>query len=113
MRFAHGETVVRLRYTLIGTDGYGNDLYDDEPAETPLPDVGVAPRYSSERDQGESTVIVGKTLLLPPLPGYDVQPGDRFRVGGAVYEVEGEPGVWRSPFSGTFFGTEVPVKRVT
>jgi hypothetical protein len=112
MMFARGETVARLRRVLIGTDGYGNDLYDDVPTEKSLECVGVVPRYSSERDQGESTVIVGKTLLVPPLPGYDALPTDRFRVAGVVYEVDGEVGVWRSPFSGTFFGTEVPVKRV-
>lgn len=112
MKLAHGEKVVRLRATPTGTDDYGNDI-PGEPVEYPMYGVGVAPRTSTERNQGETTVFVGLSLYLPPTPGYNVLPTDRFRVRGVVYEVEGEPGVWRSPFSGTFFGTEVPVRRVT
>ena len=108
MRFAYGETVTRIRQQ--GRDQYG------DPVGEPVPDVdiagcGVAPRQAGEEiGQGRVAVTSGLTLYMPP--GTDVLPSDRFEVRGVVYEVDGEPGDWRSPFTGWRPGMEVQLTRV-
>jgi hypothetical protein len=106
--FQHGQTIIRIRRTSTGTDDYGNEEFTTD--EVAVHGVGVAPRSSSEREQGETTVIVGKALYVPP--GVSILASDQFRIGGVVYQVEGEPGEWTSPFTGTQFGTEVAIRRV-
>lgn len=103
---------VRIRAGASTTpDGYGNAVPGAD-VETSLPTLGIAPRSSSEFNQpGRTAVIVGLTVFFPG--GTDVLSTDRFRVRGTVYEVDGEPGDWRSPFTGRRPGVEVALKRVT
>lgn len=112
--FAHGETVVVLRGDTVD-DPYSNEpatgLSWDSPAETPVAGCAVAPRYANEGlDPFRPGVIVGLAVYMPA--GTDVTARDRLRVRGEVYEVDGEPALWRNPFTGWAPGIEVAVKRL-
>lgn len=105
-----GETVTIVRPAET-TDAYGNPAADwDDPTETAVDGVAVAPRVDTEdRSAGRQGVIVGLTLYLPA--GAAIAATDRVVVRGDTYEVDGEPGDWRSPYS-TAKGVEVAVRRV-
>lgn len=110
MIFPYGETAVRIRTTPGGRDPYGDPIGDVE-TRTDITGCAVAPRQAGEQiGQGRIAVTSGVTLYLPP--GADVLPSDRFEVRGAEWEVEGEPAVWRSPFTGWEPGREVQLTRV-
>ena len=111
MRFAYDETVVIVRAPLV--DGpYGNQERDWANAtRTDSPGWGFAPRSGGEATTSDiPAVIVGLTGYGPP--GAGVLPTDRMEVRGEVYKVEGEVGVWRSPFTGWEPGVEVALRRV-
>jgi hypothetical protein len=107
------ETVTRLRGT-EGTDAYGTPSISwASPAELDIPNTIVAPRMAAGDElarHGRQGVIVGLTIYPPS--GSDIGYRDRVRVRGAVYEVEGEPGDWRNPFTGDRPGMEVALRRV-
>jgi hypothetical protein len=108
MIFPYGETVTRIRS--VERDEFGDPIGDAEP-NLDIPGCGVAPRQAGEQiGQGRIAVTSGLTLYVPP--GADVLPSDRFEVRGAVWEVAGEPAVWRSPFTGWEPGREVELTRV-
>lgn len=79
--------------------------------ETVVEGCAIWPRTSSEQDQARSQVIVGLTVFIPP--GVDVPATDKARVRGVLYEVDGDPGLYRSPLTGHASGTEVALRRVT
>jgi hypothetical protein len=109
--FAYGETAVIVRAPLV--DGpYGNQGRDwDAASRTDSPGWGFAPRGGDEQqDPGVPAVIVGLTGYGPP--SADVLPTDRMEIRGEVYEVVGEVGEWRSPFTGWEPGVEVALRRV-
>lgn len=110
MNFAYDETAVILRAPLV--DGpYGNQQRDwDNATPTDSPGWGFAPRSQEGTTSDSPSVVVGLTGYGPS--GADVLPTDRVEVRGQVYEVEGEVGVWRSPFTGWEPGVEVALKRV-
>lgn len=109
----YGETVTLLRTGSTTHDEYGNDVLDE--SSSVIRDVAVWPRTSSETT-GENNAgdrnqtIIGLTLLIPP--GIAVRSTDRFVVRGERYEVDGEPGVWRSYLTNTQAGTQVTLTRV-
>lgn len=105
-----GELVVVLRPGPMTRDAMGQEVPGPD-TEIPVPGCAVWPRTSSERDQGQAQVVVGLTVFVPP--GVEVRATDRMRVRGAVYQVDGEPGTYRSPLTGTTSGTEVALSRVT
>ncbi|HEX5541114.1 MAG TPA: hypothetical protein VFX60_06060 [Micromonospora sp.] len=111
MNFAYPETAIVLRAPLI-EDRYGNEVRDWVNQERIESDGwAFAPRFSDEAsDAGRQGVIVGLTGLGPP--GADVLATDRMEVRGLTYEVEGEPGEWRNPFTGWLPGIQVALKRV-
>jgi hypothetical protein len=111
VQFAHGETVTILRAGAT-TDYYGNVSTDWGAAtETEVTGCALAPRKAEEeRDQGRQGVIIGLTLYAPP--GTDLLPTDRVRARGEVFEVDGFPGIWDNPLTGTSFGIEVALRRV-
>lgn len=110
MIFPYGETVVRIRRTPGGRDPFGDPIGDTEE-RVDIPGCGVAPRQAGEQiGAGRIAVTSGVTLYVPP--GADVRPSDRFEVRGEEYEVDGEPAVWRSPFTGWEPGREVVLTRV-
>jgi len=107
----YGETAVVVRAPLAD-DGYGNRARDwDAATRTQSHGWGFAPRRGDENaPDGGPGVIVGLTGYGPP--DADVLPTDRVEVRGQVYEVVGEVGVWRSPFTGWEPGVEVALRRV-
>lgn len=106
------ETVIRLRAGEGTTeDPYGNPVPGAD-VEVEIPTLGIAPRVSSEfNEPGRNAVIVGLSVYFPR--GTDVKASDGFRVRGEVYEVDGEPGDWRNPFTGVARGIEVALSKVT
>lgn len=107
----YGETVTIVRPGPPTQDAYGNDV-PGPPTEIEVAGAAVAPRTSSEDLNARDQVIVGLTVYLPP--GTIVQPTDRMRVRGELYEVEGEPGTYlRSPFTGLAGPVEVASTKVS
>lgn len=100
-------TVVRIRPP--GRDEYGDPLSADSE-EDDIPDCVVSPRLSTEvTAPGRQGVVVGLTLYAPY--GTDLVHTDQVKVDGVLYELDGEPGPWKSPFSGWEAGVEVALKR--
>lgn len=81
------------------------------PATHTIDGCAVAPRTSSETTDLGDAVIVGLSLFAPY--GADVKVTDRIRIPDdpVPWEVDGEPGHWRSPFSDWRPGTQVALTR--
>jgi hypothetical protein len=105
-----GETATVLRPGTPTQDPYGNDVPGDD-TETDYGSCAVWPRVSSEDVQARDQIIDGLYVLFPV--GADVLATDRVRVRGEVYLVDGEPGVYRSPLTGTRLGPQVALTRIT
>lgn len=105
------ESVTRLRAPTT-TDRYGGTIRDwDNAVEKALDGWSVAPRHEAEdHDNGRQGVLVGYTLYGPA--GTDVLPSDRLVIRGATHEVDGETGVWTSPWTNVTAGVEIHAKRV-
>lgn len=106
MTYPFGESVTISRPS--GTSRYGDPL---PPTDIPLTGVVFAPRYSTELSDQRSTVIIGLTMYGPY--SMDVKPYDRLVRNGVTWEIEGEPGRWKNPYTGLKAGCEVSLKRVT
>lgn len=88
------------------------DPYGDSVAGTSetIDGCAVAPRSSSDIDgRGRAGVIVGLTVLFPA--DTVIAATDRFEIDGVLYQIEGVPGVWVSPFTGWRPGVEVALTR--
>lgn len=112
--FPAGDVVTVLNAPLI-EDEYGTpDVLRDWTAatETDVAGCAVAPRSSAEpQEPGRSALSVGLTVYMPP--GVPVDASSRLLIAGTLYEVEGEPAVWKSPYvAGPVGGVEVAVSRV-
>lgn len=105
-----GESATVLRAGASTTDPYGNEV-PGEDTETTYQGCAVWPRVSSEDVQARDQVIDGLYVVFPT--GADVVATDRVRVRGDVYLVDGEPGGYRSPLTGTALGPQVALTRVT
>lgn len=109
MTFPHGTTVTVLRDSPGGFDAYGDPI-TSTTAETNIPNCAVAPRFSTEpTERGRQGVIVGLTVYAPF--GSDVLFTDRLEIAGVEYVIEGTPGSWSNPFTGSTPGMEIAVKR--
>ena len=112
----HGETVIILRPGApTGRDEYGVETVGP-PEEIPVPGCGIAPRDGNgaggnEQTQARDTVIIGLTLYAPA--GTDLRPTDKVRVAGVLYEVDGQAGAFRSPFTGSAGPVVAALERVT
>lgn len=99
--------VVRVRppgYTDAG------DPIEAAPTRVPLCEAFTAPRTSSDiTDRGRAGVIVGLTLFGKY--GTDLKHTDQVEVDGVLYDVDGEPGQWKNPLTGTKAGFEVALTR--
>jgi hypothetical protein len=110
VKLPHGETITVRRPSSPAATG---------PRGDPLPytthtvaGCAFAPRASTETVDRRDTVITGLTLFAPP--DADIQPTDRIqRADGSLWEVDGEPGDWQTPWTGWHPGLEIAVKRVT
>lgn len=106
--FRNGRTVT-FRYPTWSADRYGNERPGPPWTDELVAGCAVAPRRSPEdHAAGAQAVIIGLTLYAPKAPG----PHDVVVIDGEEFQVDGEPGVWQSPFSGHRPGVEVPLKRV-
>lgn len=107
--FTHGEQILWHRWQSAGRDSHGSPtgtLADPIPVEN----VGFAPE-STEESGGKQVVSTAKLYCNPPI-GYGSR--DQFTVRGVRYAVDGDSqGGWRNPFTGTQFGQEIQLKRVT
>lgn len=105
-----GETVTILRRTETGTDRYGKPVYEWPEPGTEVRGCAVAPRTSEEPLQiAREIVYEGLAVYMPP--GVSVTPYDRLVIRGTVYEVDGEPIDFRSPYAAVSRGVRVHVKR--
>ena len=110
----HGETVTRLRAARV-TDPYSLD--DDQldwttVDELDIPGCVVYPASTSvhERtEEGRDQARQGLTLLAPPDP--DIEPWDRVRVRGVVFEVDGFVFDYVHPMTGWRPGAQVSLQR--
>ena len=90
------------------TDQYG-DTTETKANPVDVSGAAFAPRASTERtDPRAPAVLSGGSLYLTV---DSISPLDQFLVNGELYEVEGEPGRWVSPFDGRDFGYEVAIRR--
>jgi len=106
LRGAFGETVTVIRQT-------ENNRGDWTPGETfRVEGCAVWPTTSTETVEGGMDIVVlGLTLLMPPYS--DVLSTDKITVRGILYTVNGEPGIHKSPLTGTRAGIEVQLKAQT
>lgn len=111
-QFPNGVDVTRLRGTEVD-DGYGGKVISwAAPASATIPGVALAPRVGDElHAPGRDGVVVGLTLYSLDANA-DITYRDRIQYGGTLYEVEGEPGRWSSPYSGFPHGLTVALRRV-
>lgn len=106
MNFPHGTTVL-LRSTTVTDDGLGNTTV--VTTETAWGPCAVAPRYATEStDPRVAPVVVGKTVYGPAV---DIDADDTLVIDGEVWQVDGLPAEYVSPFTGWAPGIEVQVKR--
>jgi hypothetical protein len=105
-----GETITILRPGAPTQDDYGNDVPGADE-ENDVPGCAVWPRSSDEDNRSRQQVTQGLNVVAPY--GTDIRPADRVQVRGLVYTVDGEPGSWRSPLTGTEGGVQVSLTRVT
>lgn len=106
MDFAAGKTLT-LQSVTTTDDGLGNST--ESVVESLWGPCAVAPRYATESSGPRSpAVIVGLTVYGPATV---INSDDRVLIDGVLWQVDGLPGVWESPFTGWAPGVEVPVKR--
>lgn len=109
-------TVTRIRPT--GRDALGDPIAGD-PDELDLPGAFVAPRSSSGvDDRGRAGAIVGLSLYAPGgteaarlIRAGDLVRTDLVRSDGTVFTIEGEIGIWTSPYGSGADGVEVALRR--
>lgn len=101
------EKVTWHRYTEGAKDRYGRATFTFTDEEIL---AKVAPGQSSEPRRGFAhRTIAAMTIYASITP--DEQ--DEFTVRGKRYGVEGETGNWANPFTGTSFGVEIPLRKVS
>jgi hypothetical protein len=103
-----GETVTRVRPT--GTDAYGDPIAG-APAEVAIDGCALAPRSSADlTNGGRQGVVAGLTLYAPS--DADIEATDRIVARGQTWEIDGEIGDWRNPYTNEQPGLEVALRRV-
>lgn len=111
MQFPVGQTVTIIRATYV-VDDFGDLRPTGPPSRTVIAGCALAPRSSSDvTEPARQGVLVGLTLYIPD-PAVDIVPTDRVEWGGVLYDIDGDVGVWRSPFAaGLVDGVEVALRR--
>lgn len=114
MRFPHGITVTRLRAPVV-SDGYGGTVRDwsdpDQLDRIEVDPCAVAPLAEDEQTQRGREGVADAWTLYAPYDA-DIEAHDRIEYDAQQFDIDGEPGRWRSPFSGTEFGMTVRIIRV-
>lgn len=114
MNFPHGRTVYRLRPKSVD-DPYnpGHPILGDwaDPDELAIPQAFVAQTSTSLLgDATREQAIEAKSLFCDG--DFDVAKGDRIRVGGDLYTIDGiPPAADTNPFTGWTPPREIPLTR--
>lgn len=97
------------RDTPGGGDEYGDPI--EGTTSTFEIDAVIAPATSNDvSDRGRTGVVVGLTLFSQD-PCADLLRTDWVEYRGERWDIDGDVGVWESPFSGAADGVEVALKR--
>lgn len=105
-----GETVIRIRAGASpGNDRYGNPLPGVD-VETAVTGAAFEPRFTSETVGADRLTTTTKPALIFFDEWPDLLSTDRVRVRGVIYEVDGVPADYRSPFGTGFGGVVVELK---
>lgn len=112
MSFSYGEPITVTTVTQSGTDDYG----DPVTTSTSITRNGAfAPAIGYESTNGQDQVVSQPQALFTGQAAVDVaaviSSTSSLTVRGLVYQVDGDPGDWRSPFTGWHAGLAVPLKR--
>lgn len=97
MAWVNGESVVQHTRTRGAADSLGNDTWTE--VDKTHAGTAVYPRESVELIQGQDTNIAGLVAVFKP--AIVVLSTDQITVRGERYEVDGEPGQFVSPLTGT------------
>lgn len=97
MGWVYGETVTVHSRTRGAPDSDHNETWTD--ADTSHAGTAVYPRESVELVQGQDTNIVGLVAVFKP--AITVAQTDELTVRGERYAIDGEPGQFVSPLTGT------------
>lgn len=102
--------ITRIRLIDGGVDEYGDPVESTEDV-IELPGASAAPRTSGDVDgRGRDGVVVGLTVYVPD-PSADVVRTDLIGYRGERWLIEGEVGVWESPYGPQVDGLEIALKR--
>lgn len=108
LTYAFGEPASIVTRQVTGQDGDGNDVYAD--VDTPVTGA-FAPAGSTEMVQGRQTVVSNPTFYLSPDSPVPTATA-RLRVRGRVYDIDGEPQLFRNPFTGDEPGAVLRLEEV-
>lgn len=107
MSFPFGITITVLRQTV---DNFGNRT---DGASHTIDDCCFAPRGTPTEAVGDQDTVTYSDTVFAPF-GSDVLATDRIQLpDGSVWEVDGAPGNWQSPFTGSRAGMQIVLKRTT
>lgn len=107
--FPHGEPVTVINRVAAGEDSEGNETWSE--TTTTYPRCAFDPAIGFESTSNQDQVSTQPQVYLPytaVVDSYSV-----LLVRGDRYEVDGVPAKWANPFTGTAFGIQVPLKRVS
>ena len=115
MSWSFGSTVVLRSRSSATRDKYGNKVLDTS-VETTFTNVPVWPTDGNGNSSNEQTyqhqlVTSGLSALLPT--GTEVLPTDQMVIDGKLYEVAGQPAIFKSPFTGNSPGVLIQLSRVS
>ena len=105
----HGVTVTLLNAAVTGQDDLGNDIYGFTAST--VTGCAYVPGSTSEATQGTEQVIFDADIYMPA--GTVVNALDQVLCNGVLYEVQGTPGAWNSPWSGIAGPVKCPLRIVT
>lgn len=109
MHYPLPQTITVVRPTWV-TDAYGDLQPTGTPTRTDITGCAIAPRSSSDvTEPARQGVLIGLTVYAPI--GADIQPTDQIEVDGDLFDIDGDIGKWRSPFSTIVDGIEVALRR--
>lgn len=114
MRFLYGEPAFVLRAKRV-LDPYSGETealdWTDVERIGPYEWCALAPRKTDEPAvSGERPVVIEATVYSPH-PDMDLTAQDRIEIAGQVWDIDGEPLLWRNPLSGWTPGWQIDVKR--
>lgn len=107
-----GDPVTRIRLEATGgTDRYGNPVMGD--VEAAVGTAALDPGGTREPVEVGRAQVVTTPKLYYQSEWPDLHSGDRVRVRGLTFEVDGDPSDWRSPWGTLVGGTVVELKAVS